>query len=114
MNLSLTPLSAVAIAAVLCLGPPAGEAAKPPFQAAIEYVDIAAQVGLKFQDVTGASGRRYFPETMGSGVGFVDFDGDQDLYLTYYGTNVMYRNEGDGGFTKIGGLARMAYGQDCQ
>ena len=38
---------------------------------------------------------------MGSGVGFVDFDGDQDLYLTYYGANVMYRNEGDGRYRDV-------------
>ena len=104
----LGALSDAGIAAVLCLGPPAGGAAQPAPLPAIEYVDVAGQVGVDFQHVTGASGRRYFPETMGSGVAFVDFDGDQnlDIYFVngaafpgYKGSpdpvNALFRNEGD-------------------
>ena len=165
----LGALSDAGIAAVLCLGAPAGGAAQPAPLPAIEYVDVAEQVGVDFQHVTGASGRRYFPETMGSGVAFVDFDGDQnldiyfvngaafpgykgspdpvnalfrnegdrfveaardagvddpghgmgcafadydndgdaDLYLTNYGANVMYRNEGDGRYRDVTGQAAV-------
>lgn len=64
-------LGAPVVAVVLCLGPPAGGAAQPAPPPAIEYVDVAGR-RVDFRHVTGASGRRYFPETMGSGVGFVD------------------------------------------
>ncbi len=107
MRRPLGALSGAGIAAVLGLGPPAGGAAQPPPLPAVEYVDVAGPVGVDFQHVTGASGRRYFPETMGSGVGFVDFDGDQDLdiyfvngaaFPGYKGSpgpvNALFRNEG--------------------
>ena len=163
MYRAVRALSLVGIIAALYLGPPDGEAAQPGSLPAIEYVDITRQVGIEFHHTTGASGRRYFPETMGAGVGFVDFDGDQDLdiyfvngaafpgyegatnpvnalfrnengrfeevardtgvdhpghgmgcafadydndgdadlYLTNYGANVMYRNEGDGRYRDL-------------
>jgi hypothetical protein len=38
-------------------------------------------------------------------VGDVDADGRPDLYLTAFGSNLLYRNLGDGGFTEIAGEA---------
>ena len=106
MRRPLGALSGAGIVAALCLGPPSGGAAQPALPA-VEYVDVAGPVGVDFRHVTGASGRRYFPETMGSGVGFVDFDGDQDLDIYFVNgaafpgsegssnpVNALFRNDG--------------------
>jgi len=51
-----------------------------------------------FEDVTKVSGMAH--SGWGSGVcaGDVDNDGHLDLYVTYWGPNVLYRNRGDGTF----------------
>lgn len=43
------------------------------------FRDVAAETGLRFQHFTGATGRYYLPEIMGSGVALLDYDGDGDL-----------------------------------
>jgi hypothetical protein len=47
------------------------------------YVELAEQAGLDFVHVNGASGHFYYPEILGPGVAFLDFDndGDLDVYL---------------------------------
>ena len=129
------------------------------------FEDVTAEAGISFRHVNGATGQKFIPETLGSGVcvfdydgdglqdihfvqsgrlpgftpqgplrsalyrnlgrgrfedvtgkagvggpdrygfgcvaGDVDGDGDQDLYVTYYGPNVLYRNNGDGTFTDV-------------
>jgi enediyne biosynthesis protein E4 len=56
-----------------------------------------------FTDVTREAGvgnvGRY---GMGCAVGDVDNDSDPDLYVTNFGPNALYRNNGDGTFTEIG------------
>ena len=50
----------------------------------LSFVDVAAEVGLSdFRHITGARGDKWFPETMGSGGGFVDYnnDGWMDIIL---------------------------------
>jgi hypothetical protein len=58
--------------------------------------------GGRFADVTDAA-RVGGPERYGFGCSAadVDGDGDRDLYVTYYGPNVLYRNNGDGTFTDV-------------
>jgi hypothetical protein len=59
----------------------------------------AATVGeLRFSDVTEAAGLDARGYGMGAAVGDVDNDGWPDLYLTFYGTNQLWRNRGDGTF----------------
>ena len=44
---------------------------------------------------------------MGVAVGDVDNDGWQDLYVTSFGSNVLYRNRGDGTFEDVTGRAHV-------
>ena len=43
------------------------------------FREVAQAVGLNFQHFIGATGEFFFPENMGSGVAFFDYDGDGDL-----------------------------------
>ena len=89
------------------------------------FTDVTQQAGISFVHDNGAFGRKYLPETMGSGVAFLDFDGDgwQDLYfvnsMDWPGHRkkeslpALYRNKGDGTFedvTRRAGLAVESYG----
>ncbi len=90
------------------------------------FVDVTDQAGIRFQHVNGAFGKKYLPETMGSGCAFFDFDsdGDQDVLLVNAtswpgapagrpGTSALYRNRGNGTFedvTKGSGFDRSLYG----
>ena len=46
---------------------------------------------------------------MGAATGDVDGDGWIDLYLTAFGTNQLYRNNGDGSFSDITATAGADY-----
>ena len=50
---------------------------------AVKFVDITKEAGVDFVHVNGATGEKLLPETMGSGVAFLDYDGDgdQDLFF---------------------------------
>ncbi len=54
-----------------------------------------------FTDVTAGSGLDHRGWGMGVCVGDYDNDGFDDLYVTYYGGNVLYRNNGDGTFSDV-------------
>ena len=55
--------------------------------------------GGRFTDVTEASGLRLDSYGMGAIAGDVDGDGDPDLYLTAFGPNRLWLNDGDGSFS---------------
>ena len=135
------------------------------------FTDVAPAVGLSFTHVRGATGQYQLPETMGSGIAWLDYDrdgwldlyvvqsgpylpkgsataqdrlfrndrgrfvdvtreaklsdtaygmgavaadydndGDTDLYVTNYGDNILYRNNGDGTFTDVTAAAGAAVG----
>ncbi len=94
----------------------------------VRFTDITARSGITFRHVNGAFGKKLLPETMGSGVAFLDYDkdGKPDLLLVnscdWPGhedksrpapTLALYRNKGDGSFvdaTKEAGLAVTLYG----
>ena len=58
-----------------------------PLSVAIQRVDVTEDVGISFVHVNGARGDLHMPETIGSGGGFLDYDGDGylDLYLVNSG-----------------------------
>ena len=66
-----------------------------------------------FEDVTetaGVSGRLQNQYGMGAAVGDYDNDGFEDLYVTNYGANVLYRNNGKGTFADVTARAGVAAG----
>ena len=87
--------------------------------ALIEFVDVTARAGILFQHRNGATGEKHIPETMGSGVAFLDYDGDGGLDLYFVnsaGPAALYRNKGNGGFeemTQSAGVADSGYGMGC-
>jgi hypothetical protein len=56
---------------------------------------------LHFTDVTGRSGVGARTYGMGAAVGDYDGDGDLDLFVTSFGPETLYRNNGDGTFTDV-------------
>src|ERR1051326_2455274 len=77
------------------------------------YVNIAPQAGIHFVHNNGAFGKKFLPETMGSGCAFIDYDndGNQDILLingTDFPSHVrrqttmkLYHNNGNGTFTDV-------------
>jgi hypothetical protein len=56
---------------------------------------------LQFVDVTEKAGVGNIGYAMGVAVGDYDNDGYQDIYVTNFGSNVLYHNNGDGTFTDV-------------
>ena len=66
-----------------------------------------------FTDVTEAAGLANAGDAnygMGAAVGDYDNDGYPDLYVTSYGKNILYHNNGDGTFTDVTAKAGVAAG----
>ncbi len=91
----------------------------------IRFRDITAQAGIHFVHNNGAFGRKYLPETMGSGCAFIDYDNDgwTDILLVNgenwpgrqgsASTLKLYHNNHDGTFTDVttkAGLAVSMFG----
>jgi len=93
------------------------------------FTEITEEAGIDFRHETGDEGEWIFPEVMGSGAAFLDYDndGDLDIYLIQAGgppeprveittprqPNKLFRQEGDGVFTdrtEASGLGDRGYG----
>ncbi|HET8967657.1 MAG TPA: CRTAC1 family protein [Candidatus Acidoferrum sp.] len=61
-----------------------------------------------FTDVTMKAGLAHTGWGQGVCVGDYDNDGNEDLFVTYYGKNVLYHNNGDGTFTDVSDKAHVA------
>ncbi len=119
-------LTAASLALAGCGGRSGGPEAPADHDLPIHFVDATQEAGLGgFRHDTGADGRKLFPESMGSGCGFVDYDGDGWLDVLLVGGGSwdpknrvvplrLYRNKGDGTFeeaTAAAGLEGVqAYG----
>ncbi len=103
----------------------------PKIALAVEFVDVTKEVGIHFRHSNGDR-TSMLPEDMGSGAGFADIDNDGDLdlyivnipgmYITDPSTlspksrNVLYKNDGNGGFADItnsAGVGDTGYGMGC-
>ena len=66
------------------------------------FRNLLSETGkLQFVDVTEQAGVGHIGYGMGVAVGDYDNDGFQDLYVTNFGRNVLYHNNGDGTFTDV-------------
>jgi enediyne biosynthesis protein E4 len=94
----------------------------------ITFSDVAAEAGIHFRHNNGAFGKKYLPETMGSGVCVIDYDNDgwPDLFFvngtdwpghkTHHTIPALYHNNHDGTFTDVtsqAGLGVEMYGLGC-
>jgi len=111
-------------------GSPSPSATLPPLPAKfadVTFTDVTAQAGIRFRHNNGAFGKKYLPETNGSGCAFLDYDNDgwQDVLLInstsfadapkkVSSTPALYHNNQNGTFTDVtaaAGLAKPIYGQ---
>jgi hypothetical protein len=123
---------ALLLAASMALGCRSGAA--PPSRGSATagaFVDVTEAAGVRFRHTNGGSGKKYMPETMGSGCAFLDVDGDNRLDLFLVNSRpldsapsaqrpapvpALYRNNGDGTFTDItagSGLDVPLFGMGC-
>jgi len=107
--------------------PPSPSPTAPAKLVPTEFVDVTEQAGIRFRHNNGAYGKKYLPETNGSGGAFLDFDNDgwQDILLINStdfedapkkrrSVMALYRNNQNGTFVDVtaqAGLARPMYGQ---
>jgi enediyne biosynthesis protein E4 len=100
----------IALGALILIGASAG--ANRLTTAPIRFTDVTAQAGIQFVHNSGREGKKYLPETLGSGVAWFDADGDDwpDLLLinskdwTPHGRKslpALYHNNRDGTFTDV-------------
>ncbi|HEY8505195.1 MAG TPA: CRTAC1 family protein [Gemmataceae bacterium] len=115
-------------------GPPAAPEtpdapAGPPTPGHPWFEDVTAAAGIDFRHFDPATPKHCIQETMGSGLGWIDYDTDgwPDLFCVQDGplrpkpgdpapTSRLYRNNRDGTFTDVterAGLARSGFGQGC-
>ena len=116
---------AVSIGTAVC----AQQAAKAQDSAVkIQFTDIRKQAGITFVQDSTESDEKYYLETMGTGVAWIDYDQDglMDLYFVQAGAtdaykpaqplrSALYHNNGDGTFTDVTAKANVGgeghYGQ---
>ncbi len=87
-------------------------AALLPAASPVQFTDVTAAAGIRFTHNAGRTGKKWLPETMGSGVAFFDADGDgkPDILLINgtsflpagpHTTAAFYHNNGNGTFTDV-------------
>jgi hypothetical protein len=78
----------------------------------VRFTDVTAAAGIHFTHNAGHTGKKWLPETMGSGVAMFDADGNGSLDILFLNGkdfiahgrrtySALYKNNGAGGFTDI-------------
>src|SRR6266851_10196474 len=84
----------------------------PGAEGPVRFADVTAQAGIHFTHNSGRAGKKWLPETMGSGCAFFDADGDGwlDILLVNskdwspsgrHTTAALYHNNHNGTFTDV-------------
>ena len=101
-----------------------------PAATSIHFRDATESSGIRFVHTDGGSGKRYIVETVASGLGLIDYDGDgwpDILFLngsplpgtpppSRMPTNALYHNNRDGTFTDMtaqSGMGKPGYAMGC-
>jgi hypothetical protein len=98
----------------MSVGVPRGDAHPESPSIPVRFVNVAKAAGIDFQQDSTGTDEKYYLETMGTGVGWIDYDQDglMDLYVVQSGAtdiykpvrplrSALYRNNGDGTFTDV-------------
>jgi len=119
------PVATPSSEAALASPSPSPTASVPRPSGPIEFTDVTNQAGIHFKHNSGAFGKKYLPETLGTGGAFLDYDNDgwQDIVLvnssdwpehkTAKSFLALYHNNQNGTFTDVthqAGLAVEMYG----
>jgi hypothetical protein len=84
-----------------------------PDASGVTFRDVTQHAGIRFTHNNGAFGKKFLPETLGSGVAFIDYDNDgwPDIFVVNgmdwpghvqkHTTPKLYRNNHDGMFTDV-------------
>lgn len=123
----LIALGGAALLLIRLFAPRASDA-PPPAAGEVRFEDVAAAAGINFRHFDPATPLHLMPETMGSGLGWIDYDGDgwPDLFCVQDGplppatdpsrTNKLYRNNRNGTFDDVTdrvGLNTSGFGMGC-
>lgn len=102
-----------------CTRPSSQGAAKPPSSPAattsLNFVDVTQKAGITWQRANGAFGKKWYPESMGGGGAFLDYDNDGYLDILLINGDwlpghplpgarpklALYHNNRDGTFTDV-------------
>lgn len=104
--------------------------AAPPISIPVRFTDVARRSNINFLQDSTATVQKYYLETMGTGLGWIDYDQDglYDLFLVQSSKTpaytpphslrcALYHNNGDGTFTDVTEKAGVGgtghYGQGC-
>jgi len=95
--------------------------AELPISIPVTFTDVREAAGITWKQDSTQTEEKYYLETMGSGVAWIDYDQDGllDLYLVQQGPtdlyqpphplrSALYRNNGDGTFTEVTDKAGVA------
>ena len=104
----------IAIIAATCVAQAQQATKTPDTPITVRYTDIRKAAGITFLQDSTQSDQKYYLETMGTGVGWIDYDQDglMDLYFVQSAAtdiykppaplrSALYHNNGDGTFTDV-------------